>query len=369
MACSSGPNVVTSNLVFDMDGANRKGFSGYGIERIGGITPQWNAWAGIVGTSVSYVSKTGSLGVLLTVTTAGGVNYWISNTGGYACSASTVYVVTGRIKSSNTPSANLFYVRQYNSVGAQTSEAGYFSASRTTPVGDDGFYTAWGYFTTDSTATSFYIHGYEYDIRTIYLEDVQCKLAGIQNIVSPGTMDGILYNGASYTSANNGVMSFDGSNDYLGSNSNPTIAFTGGAMEMWIKLTTNGINQGFFSFAASGAYIDFYMTSGNTIRWEVIGTTSVGYATIWSTTAFSTGIWYHVVGSFDSATTTLYINGVQEATQTMGNQPGSITAQAIVGQYAGYSPSSIGTVKLYNKPLTATEVKQNFQALRGRFEI
>lgn len=372
MSSYSGPSAAIKNLVLGVDGANRKSYAGIGIERLGGITGSWNNWAGMTGTSTTYVSKSGGSGVFMNSTSnaGGGVNYWNSITGTLACTASTTYVVSARFKSNITPSANMFYVRQFNG-GAQTSEAGYFNSSYTIPA-DNGFSVAYGYFTTDATANNFYIHGYEYTAPSyIYLEDVQCKIAGMQNIVAPdGSLDEYFYNGARITTNNNGVMFFDGSNDYAGSTATPTISFySGGTMEMWVKLTTIGIAQGFFSFAGGGSYIDFWMPSYNQMRWEVIGTTGSGYTTINSTTTFTTGVWYHVVGVFTSVTTTIYVNGVAETTQTMTNQPASVTAGVFLANYSSYTPSSIACAKLYNRALTANEVKQSFQALRGRFGI
>lgn len=180
---------------------------------------------------------------------------------------------------------------------------------------------------------------------------------------------GTLTNGPTYSSSNNGVIVFDGSNDSI---STPAAYFAlsgGGTMEMWVKLSAININQGFFSIQSGGSYIDFYMPSYNLMRWEVIGSTGSAYTTINSTTTFSAGVWYHVVGVFDGSNTRIHVNGVQETSQAMANQPTSITAPVIIGTYAAYSPCSIANARFYTRALSAVEVRQNFQALRGRFGI
>jgi predicted transcriptional regulator len=93
---------------------------------------------------------------------------------------------------------------------------------------------------------------------------------------------------------------------------------------------------------------------------------------IYSTTVFTTGVWYHVVGTFDGANMTIYVNGSQEATQVMTNQPTTYTATTYIGDYnaGGYpSSSNISSVRLYNRPLSAAEIRQNYQALRGRYGL
>jgi hypothetical protein len=108
------------------------------------------------------------------------------------------------------------------------------------------------------------------------------------------------------------------------------------------------------------------------MRWEVIGSTGSAYTTINSTTAASVGVWYNFTGTFNGTTTAIYVNGVLETSQTMTNQPtGAYTAAISVGRYDASYPaaSKISGARFYNRGLTAAEVTQNFNALRGRYGI
>ena len=125
----------------------------------------------------------------------------------------------------------------------------------------------------------------------------------------------------------------------------------------------------------SGApsYVNFYMPGASQpkMRWEVIGSTSNSYTTILSNTDFTTGQWYHFVGTFDGAsTTTLYVNGTQDLQRaTISIQPTSTTAPIILGKYAGNMDGRIGEARIYNRELSATEVSQNYNATRGKYGV
>lgn len=183
---------------------------------------------------------------------------------------------------------------------------------------------------------------------------------------------GTLANGPTYNSSNGGSIVFDGSNDYVSIGSSTYTLTTGVSMEMWVYLTARDRNQGFMSLNSGTSYINFWMPSSNTMRWEVIGTSASSYSTINSTTTFALNTWYHVVGTANLTNTYIYINGALETSQSMSNQPTSITATGYVGDYGAVSypsASRIAMAKVYTRPLTAAEVAQNFNALRRRFGV
>ena len=239
----SGGTIKNKSLVASYDFGNRKCFSGIGDERCGNMTPAFNSFSGLTGTCTGYISANGKPGVHLTTIAGGGVNYWNAN-GGVACLPSTKYVVTARVKFSGAgPSANLFYIRQHNSGGAQVSEYGVYNGSQLIQA-DNGYYIAYAYFTTEATSISFYVHGYEYSGGIdILLEDVQCRLAGVKNYINSSTVntDGTFQNAGNLSSDGAGSLVFNGS--YISVPSLNLIRdFT---LECWVKLTT-GNPVGFF---------------------------------------------------------------------------------------------------------------------------
>ena len=93
---------------------------------------------------------------------------------------------------------------------------------------------------------------------------------------------------------------------------------------------------------------------------------------IFSTT--TTDKWYHLVGTADGSEMRFYVDGVLIGSTPIATNPvEENTATIVLGRRsAGSSPSltgNIGMVRAYNRPLSATEVSQNFNATRWRFGV
>ena len=179
---------------------------------------------------------------------------------------------------------------------------------------------------------------------------------------------GELLNGTGYSSSNRGALTFDGSNQRV-LQSSATINFSGGSMEVWAYFNNFNGNQGVFSMSSNPTYINFYIPTSRLMRWEVIGNAGSAYSTISSTYVIEPSTWYHFVGTFGEGNTTkLYINGVLNNSQSSyTNVPSNFTSAIILGEYAGYLNGRISNAKIYNRALTAAEIQQNYNALRGRF--
>lgn len=367
MSVAAGPNVVSTGLVFDLDAGNRKSWGGVGNERIGSLLPTWGVWGGLTGSTVTY-NNFGINGVYLNTIVAGGVNWWYSTGGQMPCLSSTQYIITAKVKyTGGTPSANLFYVRQFNSAGAQTSEGGRFNSAQMIPIGND-YYLAWAYFTTDSTATSFYVHGYEYSgSMNIWLEDVQCKLSGLAD-VSGYQHDCALVNGPAYDMANGGSFIFDGVDDYaFASNAGITHGTSNFAYSMWANwnglpgqgtLFENGIWGGSLLIRFESSAITIYSMSGYRGAFSFNPTL---------------GTWYNVTFVRSGNTILFYVNG--EYSASIGFDVNIIPSTGYI--YIGTSQHAItqcfngkiSVATIHNQALSADQVKQNFNALRGRYGI
>jgi len=90
---------------------------------------------------------------------------------------------------------------------------------------------------------------------------------------------------------------------------------------------------------------------------------------------YGTGInlnqFYHIVATDDKTTVRLYLNGIQVASRASATAL-NYSGQPTIGQFGGnfaVTNGEIPVVKIYNKTLTASEVQQNFNAVRGRYGI
>lgn len=182
-----------------------------------------------------------------------------------------------------------------------------------------------------------------------------------------GTANTTLTNGASYATSYGGMITFDGSNDYASSGSVTLSYPTGFTVEVVAKYTSISGQQGLLSFnnEGGGKYINFYKGNGTGMRWEV----NAGQS-LYGTNNLTAGVWYHFTGVYDGTTAKLYRNGVLEASATLSSTT-TTTANVVLGAFdnTGIYPfnGNIAIARFYTRPLSATEVLQNYNATKVRF--
>lgn len=184
--------------------------------------------------------------------------------------------------------------------------------------------------------------------------------------------DGTLVNGVGYSSDNGGLLIFDGVNDHINGVHNDQTNITGDiTIECWFKLsnTRNDWVRIFGKGDGSNRTVGlWYNQLGGSFLYQRYGTTSMGAQYI-ATVALDT--WYHMVGTSSSNNHTLYLNNVVRAQSSTGTTFYSSTDPYKVGYGSihTYHVGSVSNCRLYNRALTSQEIQQNFNALRGRFDI
>ena len=179
--------------------------------------------------------------------------------------------------------------------------------------------------------------------------------------------------GTGYSGLNGGSITFDGTDDYVQKTSATANLSAGVTIEVIFKSTDmNSRAQGIIQFNGTDNFIDFYAPGNGKLRWEAFHPVGRGVQ-ILSPAALSNNTWYHAVGTYVSGVSVLYINGNSVISGTdaggTGNFSSSYTGNIIIGQYAGYLSGNIAKVSIYNRALTATEIAQNFNALKGRYGL
>ncbi len=198
--------------------------------------------------------------------------------------------------------------------------------------------------------------------------------------------NGTLQGGVGFTVDDGGSLIFDGVDDNVDTRVfaySPYMTFS-----VWAKTTSS---------ATSTSFVDFNSIDNKTIMNLGIRNTSGKLALTYNdilpilgaypymegNTTINDGIWKNLVGLYDSQGPKLYINGVRENVthyeNSSDNRNGSLM-QTVQTQYfrlmglgnnpTGYRLSgNIAQVSIYNRALTASEVQQNFNALRSRYGI
>jgi len=186
--------------------------------------------------------------------------------------------------------------------------------------------------------------------------------------------NGTLTNGPTYSSANGGSIVFDGTNDYVTiPDSNILDITTSISLESWLYATKSSGIQNVISKSTSwenNSYI--YPRTDNGWGSAVFYLhTGSGFSTL-STSWPSRNTWHHTIATYDGSFMRIYINGslsnskVQSGTITTNNNSLTIGNQPAFNEYYG---GRVSNAKIYNRALTAAEVLQNYNALRGRFGV
>jgi hypothetical protein len=200
--------------------------------------------------------------------------------------------------------------------------------------------------------------------------------------------NGELVNGVRESSDNLGALVFDGTNDYVEVD---VSSFPSGASSFsvgsFIKWNGNGsaTNDIIFSYGLDGSNNAVILWINNSGYAEFQFGSDTGKVT--STSTISTGIWYHILTTYDKSQTKIYINSELQGTTNYSS--GNIVLnnnvngnKGAIGRFispyssqvtspAGYGTfnGNIAQVQIYNRALTASEIQQNFNASRGRFGI
>lgn len=190
--------------------------------------------------------------------------------------------------------------------------------------------------------------------------------------------NGTLMNGTAYSSANGGTLVFDGINDYVNISDSTYLDLPNTTtMEFWVN--SNQLNNddiishrwNCYGAAYNPTYASGYVAGKLSIYYAF---NNGGFVAVSTTTTPIIGQWYHLVGTYDGSTMKVYLNGVLENTRSFSGNITQNDSGLAIGSYAG-SPAAyagdgkISIVRYYHKTLSATEVLQNFNALKSRYGL
>ena len=199
--------------------------------------------------------------------------------------------------------------------------------------------------------------------------------------LSRGGNNGTLTNGPTFNGANGGSIVFDGINDYVEIQNqiqfDQTDPFT---LSSWVKSPKVGDNQ--IINNENSSYTGYRLNINGPANIE-IGLRGLFFDDIAIETLNSirTNTWYHIVGTYDGTSNAsgmkIYINGVEESTNILSNSliSSTLSNQTTILGIRRISPppdpfnGNIANVQIYNRALSATEILQNYNAIKGRFGL
>ena len=194
----------------------------------------------------------------------------------------------------------------------------------------------------------------------------------IWNDLSGNNNNGTLTNGPGFDSGNGGSIVFDGANDIVDGDSNPSVFNVGGgahSAEWYVKYNSVADYPTVFElrFNTSIHWNDYINLNDSYRMYSYPGT-----AVKISDSIIEVDKWYHFVFSCggNGSTFSFYINGVLDRTSSWNYTYGSSTKYRIGGNQSSRRVNgNVPIVKFYNKALTASEVLQNYNALKSRFGL
>ena len=201
-----------------------------------------------------------------------------------------------------------------------------------------------------------------------------------------GGIGGTLVNGVGFTSSNNGLFSFDGSNDYLLIPYPPQLN-TGSAITIsfWAKWISTGTTTSTIQTLIDNNYQTAYIGGPGTIGFVIHDRPDLGKVLEWgaspgagitrctSTFQVGDGTWRHITGTNNGSTSILYVDGVQSGLARTAAGIGDSQPIISIGRWSfsnnRFFNGNVSGLLIYNRALTEQEILQNYNATRKRFGL
>ena len=192
-----------------------------------------------------------------------------------------------------------------------------------------------------------------------------------------------LVNGTGFSTSNSGYFSLDGTNDYINVPSGFTNYFKSNdywTVDLWVKLLSQTAGEPVLvSAGPSIGYYDLFLEVGdNQIYFAAGRGSSTGYIqnqNVSSTLGYNlTAGFFNIVFIKSGASSgSVYVNSINIPMSVSGSglsSMPSINEDLRIGTFkqSGFELHGfIPQVQIYNRALSATEIKQNYDATKGRY--
>ena len=201
--------------------------------------------------------------------------------------------------------------------------------------------------------------------------------SGLTSNALVGGIGATLVNGVGFTSSNGGSFVFDGTNDYIDTNQYPStisLASSDFSVCLWVKVADYSLWNSFISRTTSNlpTPLDIYTVQNDgKIRVFLGNVNSQNY--LLSNTPIPLE-WTYVSFTLDSNFIRIYLNGIQDSFSNTIGLPTRVDSSSSIwiGTRADNftrMKGNISQVKIYNRALSAQEIKQNYNATKKRYGL
>lgn len=198
------------------------------------------------------------------------------------------------------------------------------------------------------------------------------NLNGIDNEKLGAKLNGFADNGWKKS-----YMEFDGTDDFVDLGFKSKSFSNGVTFEIIFSIyEEKNTNQEFFgNWESVGGGIS-YKYSTNKIAFNLKRTNGTSYDQVITTDSIFLNTWYSIVGTYDNNNLKIYLNGTLQGTTSAAGIMSSSQANIVVGGNPTLNnsitvPGAIKTKRfaLYDRALTETEVKQNYEVDKIRYDL
>lgn len=182
--------------------------------------------------------------------------------------------------------------------------------------------------------------------------------------------NGTLVNGPTYSATNGGVLSFNGTNNYVNVTDSASFNTKPLTVCAWVRPASFSNYQSILAKQRSGdnfEQIGLLVDSTGNVAFQsgASGTSLKG--------PLSLNTWAHICGSSNGTTVTIYINGQALGTggddSTYGATKPFRIGNTQWGGDARYFNGFISIILIYNRALSPSEVNQDYNALKSRYSL
>ncbi len=178
---------------------------------------------------------------------------------------------------------------------------------------------------------------------------------------------GSFINGAGFSTSNNGTFTFDGSNDSIAFQPNSKFEFGTGNFTVvaWHKKPNFSIATIVHIDDGNGTGIILYtVADGSFFNW-VAGTFKAGTINV------SDNTWKQVALVRSSGVCQQYVNASPDQSFTASGSVVTSGRSLTLGENTGtyFHNGSISQIQIYNRALSTAEIRQNYNATKGRYGL
>ena len=178
-----------------------------------------------------------------------------------------------------------------------------------------------------------------------------------------------LLNGPVYSGEYGGAITFDGTNDYGTARNLTTLEMGNRSITIGAWFRTSDTNGAIVTKRGTGSGYQLYIYTGKLYGDGYSTSTGVFSASTINNNTIRYGV---IVFDYLNTTIRLYVNGVADNTASLssgGNDTSAYFNIARSQQYTDFFAGTIYSIQVYNRALSATEILNNFNAGRGRFNL